>query len=109
MSIDFPNIDKKMAVFSALSMDTTYDIGWFQGRVHAVLSMVYGYGRNMDGIWKKYGWSLPFVDNAIDEEQKMGWPSDHPKEDSSSATLLPCSVKHRSFSSSPPQASCSPG
>ena len=29
MSIDFPNIDKKMAVFLALSMDTTYDIGWF--------------------------------------------------------------------------------
>ena len=29
MSIDFPNIDKKMAVFSALLMDTTYDIGWF--------------------------------------------------------------------------------
>ena len=29
MSIDFWNIDKKMAVFSVLSMDTTYDIGWF--------------------------------------------------------------------------------
>ena len=29
MSIDFPNIDKKTAVFSVLSMDTTYDIGWF--------------------------------------------------------------------------------
>ena len=29
MSIDFPNIDKKMAVFSVLSMDTTYDIGCF--------------------------------------------------------------------------------
>ena len=29
MSIDFSNIDKKMAVFSVLSMDTTYDIGWF--------------------------------------------------------------------------------
>ena len=29
MSIDFSNIDKKMAVFPVLSMDTTYDIGWF--------------------------------------------------------------------------------
>ena len=50
MSIDFPNIDKKMAVFSVLSMDTTYDIGCFLGRVHAVLSMAYGYGRNMDSL-----------------------------------------------------------
>ena len=57
----------------------------------------------------KYGKPLPFIDNAIDEGQKMGWPSDYPKEDSRSATLLLCSVKHRSFSSSPPQASCSPG
>lgn len=72
MSIDFPNIDKKMAVFSVLSMDTTYDIGWFEGRVHAVLSMAYGYGRNTDGIWKKYGRSLPFIDNAIDERQING-------------------------------------
>ena len=29
--------------------------------------MTYGYGKNMDGIWKKYGWSLLFIDNAIDE------------------------------------------
>ena len=72
MSIDFPNIDKKMAVFSALSMDTTYDIGWFYGRVHAVFSMAYEYGRNMAEIWMKYGKPLPFIDNAIDEGQING-------------------------------------
>ena len=34
--------------------------------------MAYGYGRNMEEIWPEYGWSLPFIDNAIDEGQING-------------------------------------
>ena len=34
--------------------------------------MTYGYGRNMEEIWKKYGRLILSIDNAIDEGQING-------------------------------------
>ena len=40
--------------------------------MHALFFVAYGYGRNMDEIWKKYGRLILFIDNAIDEGQING-------------------------------------